>query len=234
MLEKKSKLSISQKRDKAIYLALPKNNKIKELLKSKQLTYGDIKSAMPALIIGASFDRKHVQNILSMALMLSTIKREIDKIGREQARRYISRLRCSGNQRSYFENRMIFGWSQEKQDKAEGTEVMNIFKEYDANFNKREPYYSAGVNLKGLIRKIKDNKSMYLNICEEVSAKLQAEGKKEVLENFKKSVFRAQSNIERMDDLAEIIIRGDKRVYLPALIKKKQKNDSFRDMHEDS
>ena len=46
---KKSKLSISQKRDKAIFLALPKNNKIKELLKSNQLTYGDIKSAMPAL-----------------------------------------------------------------------------------------------------------------------------------------------------------------------------------------
>jgi hypothetical protein len=179
---------------------------------------------MPALIIGASFNRKNVQNILSMALMQSTIKREIEKIGREQARRYISRLKCSANQRSYFENRIIFGWSQEKQIKAEATEIMNILKSYDENFKKREPFYSGGVNLKSLVRKIKDKKDKYLEICEEISLKLQNEGKKEILGNFKNSVFRAQSNIERMDDLAEVIIRGEKRAYIPAVIKKKQRN----------
>jgi hypothetical protein len=126
--EKKIPLTKEEKRNRAIFLALPKYSKIKEMILANELTMKDIEIAIPAICLGAGFDRKQVANLFSLTIGFESHLREVRKICREQIKRLKTRLKFSANQRRYFENRMIYGLSKDKETIAIATELMNILK----------------------------------------------------------------------------------------------------------
>lgn len=229
--EKNKKLTNKKKKEYAIYMSLPKESKIKRLLKDNTLTFRELEIAFPALMMGCAFDRKNIANMYTLGLMMQTTKRELDKMQREQERRYESRIKCSKNERSYFENRILFGWSEDKVKIAKATEIVNILIEYDKDNTKREYFESEGVDLKALIRSISDNKVGYIEIFNKKMNKLKKEGRFFASNKLKGIAHKADKNIERMNTLANTLINGEQRPYIPYL-EAKQKEEKENIGHE--
>lgn len=212
--EKKIPLTKEEKRNRAIFLALPKYSKIKEMILSNELTMKDIEIAIPAICLGAGFDRKQVANLFSLTIGFESHLREVRKICREQIKRLKTRLKFSANQRRYFENRMIYGLSKDKETIAIATELMNILKNYSENQEVRLEYLAAGVDLAKTARSIQDNKKNYESICQKIMDSLQRDNQIDIMFRFKGIYDDAERKIKNVEDLANVIIQGYRRPYL--------------------
>ena len=212
--EKKIPLTKEEKRNRAIFLALPKYSKIKEMILSNELTMKDIEIAIPAICLGAGFDRKQVANLFSLTIGFESHLREVRKICREQIKRLKTRLKFSANQRRYFENRMIYGLSKDKETIAIATELMNILKNYSENQEVRLEYLTAGVDLAKTARSIQDNKKNYESICQKIMDSLQRDNQIDIMFRFKGIYDDAERKIKNVEDLANVIIQGYRRPYL--------------------
>mgnify|MGYP000379092006 CR=1 FL=1 len=135
--EKKIPLTKEEKRNRAIFLALPKYSKIKEMILSNELTMKDIEIAIPAICLGAGFDRKQVANLFSLTIGFESHLREVRKIFREQIKRARTRMGFSAIQRRYFENRIIFGFSEKRAKLSIAGEIVKILNHFNNDQNKR-------------------------------------------------------------------------------------------------
>ena len=133
-----------------------------------------------------------------------------------------TRLKFSAVQRRYFENRIIYGYSKEKEVLAEASELISVLKSFSEKQEIRLEYLEAGVDLSKLARNITDDKKNYLKICQKISDNLQKDGQLDILRRLKKVVMDAQEAIEKVEDLAKVVSRGYRRPYLKALGKKKK------------
>ena len=212
--DQKIPLTKEEKRNRAIFLALPKYSKIKEMILANELTMKDIEIAIPAICLGAGFDRKQVANLFSLTIGFESHLREVRKICREQIKRLKTRLKFSANQRRYFENRMIYGLNKEREDIAIATELMNILKNYSENQVVKLEYLTAGVDLAKIARSVQDNKQNYKSICQKIMDGLQRDNQIEIMGRFKGIYDKAEINIKNVEDLAIVIARGYRRPYL--------------------
>ncbi len=218
----KEPLTKEEKRNRAIFSALPIYSKIKQMVLEGALTMEDIEIATPTILLGSGFDRKQVANLFSVTIGFESHLREVRKIAREQVKRLKTRLKFSAVQRRYFENRIIYGYSKEKEVLAEASELISVLKSFSEKQETRLEYLEAGVDLSKLARNITDDKKNYLKICQKISDKLQKDGQLDILRRLKKVVMDAQEAIEKVEDLAKVVSRGYRRPYLKALGKKKK------------
>ena len=223
----KEKISLTREEKKhlAIYKALPKDSKIKEMIKNGTLTNSDIDTVIPAIIIGAGFDRKQVANLFSLTLGLQSYIREVRKISREQIKRVRTRYGMSPIQRRYFENRIIYGYSSKRKTIAEASEVARMLISCSENQNSRLEYLAAGVDQVKLARKILDNKEKYEEICQSVTIELQEKEEFFILDLFRNLYWDAQKSIKRVEDLTRQITQGIKRPYLRSARRKTDAED---------
>lgn len=213
---KNTSLTAAQKRDRAILVALPRNSKLKELLFDKKITFEELARDIPAIMVGASFDRKLTVNMFSITIGLQSHLREVKKITREQLKRYKTRKNYSANQRRYLENRIVFGWSKQKEELTIASEIINILKAFNSNQVIRVEFEAGGINLGTIIRSISDKKEDCTAICEKVLYKLQAEGEQELMSRFKGVVSKAENELKNINGLVNVILKGGRRPYLPA------------------
>lgn len=211
---KKTWLTAAQKRDRAILVALPRNSKLKELLLDKKITFEELERDIPAIIVGASFDRKHAANMFSLAISMESYFREVKKISREQYRRYKIRKSYSANLRRYFEDRIIFGWSKKRETFAIATEIVNILKSINSDQVRRLEYLAGGLELGKIIRSIGDRKLEHEIICQKIMQKLEDEDNQEIMIRFKGIIWKSERSVENVNKLANTISKGYKRPYL--------------------
>ena len=223
--KEKIPLTREEKKHLAIYKALPKDSKIKEMIKNGTLTNSDIDTVIPAIIIGAGFDRKQVANLFSLTLGLQSYIREVRKISREQIKRVRTRYGMSPIQRRYFENRIIYGYSSKRKTIAEASEVARMLISCSENQNSRLEYLAAGVDQVKLARKILDNKEKYEEICQSVTIELQEKEEFFILDLFRNLYWEAQKSIKRVEDLTRQITQGIKRPYLRSARRKTDAED---------
>lgn len=223
--KEKIPLTREEKKHLAIYKALPKDSKIKEMIKNGTLTNSDIDTVIPAIIIGAGFDRKQVANLFSLTLGLQSHIREVRKISREQIKRARTRYGMSPIQRRYFENRIIYGYSSKRKTIAEASEVARMLISCSENQNSRLEYLAAGVDQAKLARKILDNKEKYEEICQSVTIELQEKEEFFILDLFRNLYWEAQKSIKRVEDLTRQITQGIKRPYLRSARRKTDAED---------
>lgn len=223
--KEKIPLTREEKKHLAIYKALPKDSKIKEMIKNGTLTNSDIDIVIPAIIIGAGFDRKQVANLFSLTLGLQSHIREVRKISREQIKRVRTRYGMSPIQRRYFENRIIYGYSSKRKTIAEASEVARMLISCSENQNSRLEYLAAGVDQVKLARKILDNKEKYEEICQSVTIELQEKEEFFILDLFRNLYWEAQKSIKRVEDLTRQITQGIKRPYLRSARRKTDAED---------
>ena len=221
--KEKIPLTREEKKHLAIYKALPKDSKIKEMIKNGTLTNSDIDIVIPAIIIGAGFDRKQVATLFSLTLGLQSHIREVRKISREQIKRARTRYGMSPIQRRYFENRIIYGYSSKRKTIAEASEVARMLISCSENQNSRLEYLAAGVDQAKLARKIIENKEKYEEICQSVIIELQEKNELHVLDLFRNLYWEAQKGIKSVEDLIKQILKGIKRPYLAS--SKRKVND---------
>ena len=223
--KEKIPLTREEKKHLAIYKALPKDSKIKEMIKNGTLTNSDIDIVIPAIIIGAGFDRKQVANLFSLTLGLQSYIREVRKISREQIKRVRTRYGMSPIQRRYFENRIIYGYSSKRKTIAEASEVARMLISCSENQNSRLEYLAAGIDQVKLARKILDNKEKYEEICQSVTIELQEKEEFFILDLFRNLYWEAQKSIKRVEDLTRQITQGIKRPYLRSARRKTDAED---------
>lgn len=223
--KEKIPLTREEKKHLAIYKALPKDSKIKEMIKNGTLTNSDIDTVIPAILIGAGFDRKQVANLFSLTLGLQSYIREVRKISREQIKRVRTRYGMSPIQRRYFENRIIYGYSSKRKTIAEASEVARMLISCSENQNSRLEYLAAGIDQVKLARKILDNKEKYEEICQSVTIELQEKEEFFILDLFRNLYWEAQKSIKRVEDLTRQITQGIKRPYLRSARRKTDAED---------
>lgn len=220
--EKKLPLTKGEKRNRAIFSALPPYSRIKQMIIEGTLTMHDIEVATPAIVLGSGFDRKQVANLFSLTIGFESHLREVRKIAREQVKRLKTRLKFSANQRRYFENRIIYGLSKEKEVLAEASELISVLKSFSEKQDIRLEYLEAGVDLSKLARNITDDKKNYLKICQKILNKLQKDERIDILRRLRKVIWDAQEAIIKVEDLAKIVTRGYRRPYLKKMGKQEE------------
>jgi hypothetical protein len=195
------------------------------MIKNGTLTNSDIDIVIPAIIIGAGFDRKQVANLFSLTLGLQSYIREVRKISREQIKRVRTRYGMSPIQRRYFENRIIYGYSSKRKIIAEASELARMLISCSENQNSRLEYLAAGIDQAKLARKIIENKEKYEEICQSVIIELQEKNELHVLDLFRNLYWEAQKGIKRVEDLIKQILKGIKRPYLASSKRRVNAND---------
>lgn len=223
--KKKWDMSLTEKKERAMYIALPKKSKVRELLINGDLSFKELESAMPALVIASSFDRKNIGNMFLTTIMCTSSLREVKKITREQLNRYKSRKKTTRTQRAYFEDRLLFGWNEYKEKRAKAKEVMDELEFIIKDNERNEEYKEAGVDLTSIVRKIKENKLEFLEICYSIEKKLEEAGETRLASIFTSLVEKGYKKINRVNDMIFTGKEGKRRPYIPAHLREENKYD---------
>lgn len=209
---KEKDLTQLEKRNRILVRVLPRKNRFHKILKEEQINLKELNELFIAFSVASSVDKKLIANSFLVGISLRTREREISQTVNELIKRYKTRRRYSIAQRAYFEDCLIFGWSNDKERQFIAREARSAL--IKLKYKKEDALIKNNIsNIESAINKLRKRKVDIDEVFNDITDCLEVDSKLRIdIFQIKKDAI---SKIVRVSQEIMRISKGQARPYLP-------------------
>lgn len=209
-------LSLKEKRTRILLRMIPKKNKFLKILKDGGISEKELNELFLAFSIASSVERKFLANGVLVNIALRTRDREIEQCASELVKRFKTRKRYTSVQRKYFEDCLIFGWSEEKESRFISREIIGFLQKYNELPSKKSLFTQSNIDIQSLIYKIRRKGTNSVEIISNLVDGNTISSELSIL--LHKMKTKSISNIRNISQEIMRIAKGQSRPYLPRMM----------------